>query len=100
MRFIPPNLHELEEDRIWRHSKCLLVYLPPIPKPEPNDWKLDFQPGFPPLIYFDTVPCNYWTAVEEGGMPYMSGKHTFTSDEINWLNNLEPTLRDMITNRK
>ena len=86
----------LDESRLLRGPGMLAVYVPPKPPPQPDDYKLDHPPGFPPEVHYDGVTANYWVVLREGWMPFMGGKKVFNEAQMSWLRSVEPTVETII----
>jgi hypothetical protein len=96
MSFVDPT----DESRIFRFSKFLFVYLPPLTNDERHDITSDLMPGKPPQLHYDGVIENYWTVIHENKFPSSGGRFELSQEELQWAKTLAVTIKDMIMLRK
>lgn len=90
-----------EYDSAGRTIECragLKVLIPYLPPKRPDDYKRDIPPGYPPMVIYDGVRCNYWIVLREGEMPYMHGTHRFNDNDMEWLRSIEGQVEEMLHN--
>jgi hypothetical protein len=87
------DVSDIDEVRFQGPGK-LSVYLPRL---QPAEAGAEAEP---PSVVYDGVRFNYWLALRDGEMPYLSYKKEFCEAEMEWLRSIAEEVRRAVMQRE